>query len=156
MQHYDYKLRFIAVLVMLVTLGGCAATPMTDRLIASPPQGLPTVAELTEVPFFAQTQYFCGPAALATVLNASGLETSPDRLADSVYTPGRQGTLQSEIITGARRQGRLALPIRDMGEAFANVAEGRPVLILQNLALEIVPQWHYAVLVGFEDRKSVV
>ncbi|WNK01275.1 PA2778 family cysteine peptidase [Thalassospiraceae bacterium LMO-JJ14] len=123
---------------------------MTEQLTASPPQGLPAFAELTDVPFFAQTQYFCGPAALATVLNTSGLEINPEDLAKSIYTPGRQGTLQTEILTGTRRQGRLALPVHDMGEAFMNIAHGRPVLILQNLALELVPQWHYAVLVGFD------
>lgn len=150
MQLSGYKIRLIAVMVALLALSGCAATPMTKQLTASPPHGLPVFAELVDVPFFAQTQYYCGPAALTTVLNTTGLEVEPGTLAKSIYTPGRQGTLQTEIITGARRQGRLALPVRTMGEAFINIANGLPVLILQNLALDIFPQWHYAVLVGFD------
>jgi len=150
MQYYGFRVRLLTVIVALLVLGGCAATPMTDQLTASPPQGLQVFADLTDVPFFPQTQYYCGPAALTTVLNATGLETTPDDLAESVYTPGRQGTLQTEILTGARRHGRLALPVRTLSDAFANVSAGRPVLILQNLALEIVPQWHYAVMVGFD------
>lgn len=150
MQRYRVKIRALTALAAMAVLSGCAATPMTSQLIASPPLGLPASAELTGTPFFAQTRFFCGPAALATVLNTTGLKTEPDVLAQSVYTPGREGTLQTEIITGARRQGRLALPLRTLSEVFVNVAQGRPVLILQNLALDIAPQWHYAVVVGYD------
>lgn len=150
MQNKSLQIRLLAAMVALVVLGGCAATPMTDQITAQPPQGLPAFVELTDVPFFAQMEYHCGPAALATVLNTTGLDLAPEGLANTVYTPGRQGTLQTEIITGARRQARLALPVRTLNDVFLTVAKGRPVLILQNLALDFVPQWHYAVLVGFD------
>ncbi len=150
------NIRLLAGIAALVMLSGCAATPMTDQLTASPPPGVALSAELVDVPFFAQTQYFCGPAAMATVLNTTGLTTTPDDLAESVYTPGREGTLQTEILTGSRRQGRLALPVRSLRDAFVNVSDGRPVLILQNLALELVPQWHYAVLVGYDLATQTV
>lgn len=143
-------------MVALVVLGGCAATPMTSQLTASPPEGLPTSVELTDVPFFPQTQFYCGPAALATVLNETGVRIEPDGLAQSVYTPGREGTLQTEIITGARRQGRLALPLRTLHDVFGTVSEGRPVLVLQNLSLDIAPQWHYAVIVGYDLSDETV
>lgn len=150
MQRYRYTIRACLGLVALLVLGGCAATPMTTQLTASPPPGLPASAELADVPFFAQTEFYCGPAALATVLNTTGLATEPEGLAGSIYTPGREGTLQSEMITGSRRQGRLALPIHSLSDAFTNISQGRPVLILQNLSLEIAPQWHYAVIVGYD------
>ncbi len=156
MQLERFKIRALAGVVALMVLSGCAATPMTTQIMASPPQGLPASAELTDVPFFAQAQYLCGPAALATVLNTTGLKTEPNALAKSVYTPGREGTLQTEIITGTRRQGRLALPIRNLSEMFVNVAQGRPALILQNLGLEIAPQWHYAVVVGYDLPNETV
>lgn len=129
---------------------------MTSQLTASPPQGLPASAELADTPFFAQTRFFCGPAALATVLNATGLKTAPDTLAQSIYTPGREGTLQTEIITGTRRQGRLALPVHTLRDVFVNVTQGRPVLILQNLSLDIAPQWHYAVVIGYDLADETV
>lgn len=156
MNQVRFNIRALAGMVVLVVLSGCAATPMTTQITASPPQGLPASVELTDVPFFAQTRYFCGPAALATVLNTTGIETQPDVLAHSVYTPGREGTLQTEIITGARRQGRLALPLRNLSDVFANVAQKRPVLVLQNLAIEIAPQWHYAVVVGYDLANETV
>lgn len=138
------------VLTLLIGLSGCAGTPMTDRLVGSPPSGMAERTEIADVPFFAQTEFHCGPAALATALNHTGLETEPGDLAKAIYTPGRKGTLQTEILTGTRRNGRLALPVAGMEDAFDKVAEGYPVLILQNLGLEIAPQWHYAVLVGYD------
>lgn len=157
MRRYWLKLHVFAGMLALAMLSGCASAPMTAQLTAAPPHGLPISTELTEVPFFAQTRFNCGPAALAAVLNASGLETTPENLTKSLYTPGREGTLQSEIITGARRKGRLVLPLRTLNDVFINVARGRPVLVLQNLALDILPQWHYAIVVGYDlAEKNVI
>jgi hypothetical protein len=148
--------RLIAAVGVAVALTGCAATPITQSLMVSPPPGLPVVAELRDVPFFAQTEYFCGPAALAAVLKDSGVDTTPDELAQEIYTPGRQGTLQTEILTGTRRHGRLAIPISGMVNGLREVADGYSVLVLQNLSLEFMPQWHYAVLVGYDLKKRTV
>jgi len=145
--------RLQSAFVLLLTVAGvsgCAGTPVTQDLIRSPPSGLPRTAEVGTVPFYPQTENHCGPAALATVLNFSGLKTTPETLSKSVYTPGRQGTLQTEIVTGVQRRGRLALPVAGMKDAFREVANGRPILVLQNLGLDFAPQWHYAVLVGYD------
>ncbi len=40
---------------------------------------------------------------------------------------------------------------------FGELAAGKPVLVLQNLAFARLPVWHYAVVVGFDaDRRRVV
>ena len=50
--------------------GGCASTPQTNELLAT--RGGPKHSvELTDVPFFPQMAYQCGPAALATVLGSA-------------------------------------------------------------------------------------
>jgi hypothetical protein len=33
---------------------------------------------------------------------------------------------------------------------------GRPVLVLQNLALKLWPQWHYAVVVGYLPEHQAI
>lgn len=53
--------------------------------------------ELIEVPFFPRTAHQCGPAALATVLNWSGVGTTPEALAHQVYIPDRKGGLAREL-----------------------------------------------------------
>lgn len=146
----------VLALAALLGLAGCAGTPMTDRLIGSPPPEMAQQAELADVPFFAQTEYHCGPAALAAALNDTGLHTTPDEIATAVYTPGRKGTLQTEILTGTRRHGRLALPVSGLKDAFDKIEQGYPVLVLQNLGLDIAPQWHYALLVGYDLKSEQV
>lgn len=146
----------VFALAALLGLAGCAGTPMTDRLVGSPPPEMARQAELADVPFFAQTEYHCGPAALAAALNDTGLNTNPSDLATAIYTPGRKGTLQTEILTGTRRNGRLALPVSGLEDAFDKIEEGYPVLVLQNLGLDIAPQWHYALLVGYDLKSEQV
>lgn len=110
----------------------------------------PRRVELGDVPFHAQRTRECGPAALAMVLGWSGLAADPDELAGQVYTPGRAGSLQVDLIGAARRRGRLAYPLRGARELLAEVAAGHPVLVLQKLGVPGYPAWHYAVVVGYD------
>lgn len=87
---------------------------------------------------------------MAAALNATGLATTPEGLAAQLFTPKRRGTLQADVVSAARRHGRLPLPVAGMHAAFAEVADGHPVLILQNLGLEMAPTWHYALLIGYD------
>lgn len=140
----------VLVLLSALLLAGCAGTPVTDALVRTPPADLPAAVELADTPFFPQTEYHCGPAALAAGLGATGVAVTPDEVARKVFTPGRQGSLQADMVTAARRHGRLPVPVDGMADALREVAAGRPVLILQNLSLEMAPQWHYALLVGYD------
>ncbi len=138
-----------ALLVAAALLGGCAVQTATLR--SAPPADLPLRAELVATPFFPQTEYQCGPAALATALGAAGVAALPEQLAEQIFLPARTGTLQIEMVAGARRQGVVATRIPPTLEAaLREVAAGRPVVVLQNLGLSWVPAWHYAVLVGYD------
>ena len=70
--------------------------------------------------------------------------------------PGRQGSLQAELLGAARRHGRLPYVMPPQGdELVAELNEGRPVLLLQNLGLPKLPRWHYAVLIGYDADRNV-
>ncbi len=138
---------------LLWGLAGCAASP---PLAEGLPAGAPRAIELADTPFFAQDEYQCGPAALATVLRASGVVTSPQDLKPQVYVPGRRGSLQAELIGASRRHGRLPYVLAPQaGDLVAELGEGRPVLVLQNLGATRMPIWHYAVLIGYDAGKNV-
>lgn len=158
MQFCSFRL-LKSVLAVLLTgaLAGCVGAPQSAALLASwDEQALPLHSPilLDNVPFFAQDEYQCGPAALATVLVADGVEVTPEELVDQVYVPARQGSLQIEMLAAPRRMGRLSYPLLpELQQVLDEVASGRPVLVMQNLGLERFPQWHYAVVVGYDlDR----
>ena len=143
------SVRWLAAALVLWGLAGCAV--QTRALRAAAPPGLPAAVELAQTPFFAQTAYQCGPAALATVLAASGLPASPDQLGETVFLPARTGSLQIEMIAGARRQGAVATRLpRNLEALLREVHAGHPVAVLQNLGLAWIPAWHYAVLIGYD------
>jgi tetratricopeptide (TPR) repeat protein len=134
----------------------CVGCAHRAALIApSLPAGAPAVAELADTPFFPQRDYQCGPAALATVLVASGVEVTADELLGRVYLPGRKGSLQAELNAASRSFDRLPYPLpSDLPSVLNELAAGRPVLVLQNLGIERVPVWHYAVVVGFDAARD--
>lgn len=141
----------LAILFLLLT--GCAAAPQSAALLqqTSARADLPAKVLLDSVPFYPQEDYQCGPAALATVLQASRVSVIPDALVSQVYVPARQGSLQIEMLAAPRRYGRVThvLP-PDLEGVLREVQGGRPVLVMQNLGLDWYPQWHYAVIVGYD------
>lgn len=145
-------------------LFGCATPPQTASLRAAwretPPQtapARPASVELLAVPFHPQEDYQCGPAALATVLNAAGVAARPDELTPQVYLPGREGSLQVELLAATRRHGLVAYRLApSLAELLDEVAAGTPVLVLQNLSLPIWPKWHYAVVAGFDRSEEEI
>jgi tetratricopeptide (TPR) repeat protein len=144
------------IVVLLLQAYGCASH--YNRLEASlNASEMTSSVELRDIPFFPQEEYQCGPAALATVLVASGSSVTPGELTGKVYLPQREGSLQLELIAAVRRYGRLPYVIN--GELSALLMEldaGRPVLVLQNLGLASYPIWHYAVVIGFDATSDEI
>jgi tetratricopeptide (TPR) repeat protein len=138
---------------LAVAMTGCAASPpLADGL----PAGAPRSIELRSTPFFPQEDYQCGPAALATLLAASGVDVAPAALAPEVYLPERRGSLSLELVGAARRHGRMPYVLdTTAGEMVAELEAGRPVLLLQNLGATRLPRWHFAVLVGYDAGRNV-
>jgi tetratricopeptide (TPR) repeat protein len=137
---------------------GCASAPQSAALRAQRPGHVALRHELDTTPFFPQTDYQCGPAALATVLAAAGRPVSPEQLAEQVFLPARGGTLQVEMLAGARRNGVLAFRLpRRIDALLAETAAGTPAVVLLNLGLSLAPRWHYAVLIGHDlERDELV
>lgn len=140
-----YRALRAAALLVACALAGCAG-----RTPPSPAEGAARI-ELDAVPFFAQTEHQCGPAALATLLGHAGVPVLPEDLASEIYVPARRGSLQPEIVASIRRHGRVPWRVTGgLGELVAELEAGRPVLVLQNLGISWLPSWHYAVVVGFD------
>jgi tetratricopeptide (TPR) repeat protein len=116
----------------------------------SPSPPTPASAAIIPVPFYPQEAYECGPAALAMTLAWSRLDVAPSDLTREVYTPGRKGSMQPDLVAATRRHDRIAYVIEGSTELLAELAAGNPVIVLQNLGLTWLPRWHYAVVVGHD------
>jgi Tetratricopeptide repeat/Peptidase_C39 like family len=139
----------LASLALAGALCGCATSRAT--LESSAGSEVPPKVELGAVPFFAQERLQCGPAALATVLAAGGLEVTPAELEPLVYLPGRGGSLEIELVAATRRYDRMPYVLEpQLDDVVAEIAAGHPVLVLQNLRIESLPVWHFAVVVGYD------
>ncbi len=132
-------------------LSGCAQlVPQTVGLRTGWPEGVGQAVELTAVPFFAQEDYQCGPAALATVLSHTGVKIAPEELVSQVFLPARQGSLQIEMLAAPRRHGRVSYQLAPRySDLLREVAAGNPVIVLQDVG-PLFTQWHYAVVNGFD------
>jgi len=147
----------------LSALGGCATwsdagSAQTRALLAAPPADLPRAVHLVDTPFFPQTELQCGPATLATLLQAVGRQVTPADLSPQLFVPERGGSLQIEMLAVARRHDAIATRLPDQLDAvLRELAAGHPVGVMQNLALDWVPMWHFAVAIGYDfDRQEVI
>ena len=140
--------------VLAALLASCSILPTVPQDLQNTVQTQAPV-ELKNVPFFAQEEFYCGPSTLAMVLNYAGENTEPNKLAELVYLPGRQGSLQLEMLAAPRRLGYLSYQIEPKLPAlFDALNAGAPVVVLLNLSLPVAPQWHYAVVVGYEPGSN--
>jgi len=144
------KLNTGQLLACLLCIHGCSTAHQSRQLLTEIPEDLPPAVELSQTPFFPQTEHQCGPAALATVLQPHHVDVSPQTLSSLLYIPGRKGSLQVEMVVTARRYGMLPYPLDpEFDDLLAEIAAGNPVLVLQNLGFDWWPQWHYAVVIGY-------
>lgn len=141
---------FIAALLLLV-VSGCALTNQPTHV------PFEETLELEGTPFFPQDKYQCGPASLAMLLGASGTKVTPGELVSRIYLPGRRGSLQLELIAASRQYHRIPYIINNnISALIAELTLGRPVLVLQNLGLDILPAYHYAVVIGMLPPDQIV
>ncbi|HSH57330.1 MAG TPA: PA2778 family cysteine peptidase [Halomonas sp.] len=144
----------LALVVLLFLLSGCATTPRLDDATRS------TVAPrvlIDDVPFHGQRDYQCGPASLAMALQHDGVATDVDALIPQVFTPGREGSVQPEMLATVRRHGRIPFVIDGRFEALlSELNAGHPVVVMQNLSLPAWPLWHYAVAIGYDLNEETL
>jgi hypothetical protein len=146
--------RRLTLWAAVLLLAGCSTLdpliPQTVGLRTDWPAGVARQVELTQVPFFPQDEYQCGPAALATAMTYSGVRTLPDALVNEVWLPSRRGSLQLEMLATPRRHGRVTYRLDPRyTDLLREVAAGNPVVVLQDVG-PMFTQWHYAVVNGFD------
>ncbi len=144
----------LAVLLTGLLGSGCASTTL-DAVRADVAAGQAHL--IATVPFVAQDAYQCGPAALAMVLRYWGAAADPDEIGRALYLPSARGVLNIELEFEARRRGFQTQAFQGtLDRAKAELRQGRPLIVFQDLGRGPVSVPHFAVLLGYDDRSEVV
>lgn len=146
-------MRYLLCLLLSLLMVACTA-PQT-RLLSAQALSQRHSIELNNVPFFSQQAYQCGPAALATMLQYTGIKVLPETLVRQIYVPERKGSFSIEMMASSRQYGRLSYALAPQLTAiFTALEAGFPVLVLQNNGLALYPVWHFAVIVGVDFQQQ--
>lgn len=151
-------IRLIAGLMASVFfLTSCQTPPQTSALLLDPPN-IAKQHAIKNVPFYAQQAFYCGPTTLAEVANFNGVASTPNAIAPLTFVPGLEGSLQVEMLAATRTLGMVAYSQRgSMALLLRLLADNIPVIVLQNNAIALLPQWHYAVITGYDlDAQEVI
>lgn len=148
----------VAGVFLLVALLGACSTPGQTLKLRQSTLGIPVQHEIKSTPFYPQLEYYCGPATLAAMVNFHDQPGEPEDIAAQIYVPDLKGSLQEEIIAATRQFNLLPVELDGRFESLLReIASGNPVLMLQNLGFESIPNWHYAIAIGYDlDTETIV
>ncbi len=150
------KARAVAAVCFALSMAGCVSA---DQFLTGEERPLsPNALYVKQVPFYPQTQYQCGPASLATVLNYWGRHVTPEQIAQEIYRPGMKGTLSLDLWQYAKAQDFQASVRQGSWEFLeTQVSRERPIIAFLNLGFRQVPLGHFLVVVGVDpEDKSVI
>lgn len=134
-------------------LTACQGTPQADKLSEQKLSTIPPSKTIENVPFFPQQDFYCGPTTLAETFNFYGSSITADEVAPGLFIPDKEGSLQLEMIGATRRYG--FLPYSEKGslsQVMQLINDNIPVIVFQNLSIQILPQWHYALVIGYNKE----
>ena len=148
--------RAVVAVCFALSMAGCVSA---DQFLTGEERPLsPNTLYVKQVPFYPQTQYQCGPASLATVLNYWGRHVTPEQIAQEIYRPGMKGTLSLDLWQYAKAQDFQASVRQGSWEFLeTQVSRERPIIAFLNLGFRQVPLGHFLVVVGVDpEDKSVI
>jgi ABC-type bacteriocin/lantibiotic exporter with double-glycine peptidase domain len=147
------KLAFVIIpLVILIAHSACASKNPGDLEKPAMQKG----KVIAGVPFVKQKDDFCGPAAMASVLEYYGKHTSQEEIAGKVYTPKLEGALISDMENFARDNGFQVETINGSIDKLEDtINEGVPVIVLVDIGKWKVSVPHYYVVYGYDKAEEV-
>lgn len=117
---------------------------------------------ILDVPFYSQSDYECGPASLASVLNywnkKRGLkEITVQEIIDSIYSPHARGVLGIDLELYAKKKGFSTLQKRGTVDELKNLIDkGLPAIILVSYGFYVYQLDHFLVVKGYNEKGIIV
>lgn len=144
---------FFAVTIALLSCSGPGRNAVIKSISAKNSAG----RYIENVPFFAQTERMCGPAALASVIGFYGAGTKMEDVAKEVYLEKLKGTLPIDLVIYAKKKGFEAVYYSGgLDDLKEKLRAGKPLILFLNLGFESYPIGHYVTAVGFDDALEAV
>ncbi len=146
----------VLLLLSLFNIIGCASivahSPSNQKRI----DNLPPSAQVQNVPFISQKKDFCGPSTLAMVMQFYGKDVSAEQLSKLLFVQSASGTFQQDMISAARLNQFITIPIENYADLFQEISSGNPVIVFRNLGFDWVPLWHYSVITGYDKQQQTI
>ena len=112
---------------------------------------------IENVPFYPQTEYQCGPASLAGVLNFWGVRITPEEIAEEIYSKSARGTLNIDIVLYAQRQGLKAIQYEgNIQDLRKNIDVGYPMIVFIDQGFSFYQANHFMVVIGYNEDGVIV
>ena len=109
------------------------------------------------VPFVKQKDKFCGPAAMASVMQFYGQNIDQDEIGQEVYIPELNGALISDMENFARENGySVETTNGDIESLKLHIDNQQPIILLVEKGKWKVSVPHYYVAFGYNDEKRVI
>lgn len=145
--HRSYYLLVPYILIILIS--GCA-----QREVASESH---SDVVIDNVPFVKQKDKFCGPAAMASVMQFYGQNIDQNTIAEVIYTPQLNGALISDMENFAKDNGYSVISTNGNFEVLKSYLDNKhPVILLVDKGKWKVSVPHYYVAYGYNDEKETV
>ena len=153
------KRRFFLTSTLLLVLffqAGCAAW-LSQRIIDDLNSKKSEGHYIDSVPFVKQKKSWCGPSALAAVLQYWGRDISQEEIAAQLYLASVRGTINFELENYARGKDLWTRSYNGCLEDLKKkISYGIPLIVLVKRAPRILRLYHYLVVVGYDETRAFI
>jgi len=112
---------------------------------------------ISDVPFFPQEDYQCGPASLASILTFWNIHTEPDEIGREIFSKSARGTLTIDMMLYAQKQGLHVQQFKGGIDALRNyVDSGYPLIVLVDYGISLFQMNHFMVVIGYTNDGVIV
>jgi ABC-type bacteriocin/lantibiotic exporter with double-glycine peptidase domain len=119
-------------------------------------QPLPSLHRIPRLPFAEQRKDWCGPAALAAVLQYHGEKTTAAEIAKQIYLPGYRGALNLDLLLWARKRGFSAWGGAGSPDRIRQaVARDLPVICMVRRRGPLADRNHFVIIRGYDHPRGL-
>ncbi len=147
------KFSLLFAITVILALSSCNQKQLSQL----PSSDNDNVMVVENVPFVKQEDKFCGPAAMASVMQFYGQDIDQNEIAEEVYIPELNGALISDMENFAKAKGYKTVSTNGNIEMLkSHLDNNYPAILLVDKGKWKVSVPHYYVAYGYNDEKEII